>query len=178
VSAAHQRRWGWHALGSEQAALIVADAQLQPGELVLDIGAGHGALTAHLVEAGATVIAVELHPGRANYLRHRFADAPVTVVQCDAGRLRLPRRQFRVVASPPYAVTSPLLRGLLGPHSRMVAANLVLQRAVVRRYVEGGAPGEDRWRRTWTLTRGRLLPRSAFQPPPRVDSAVLVARRR
>lgn len=178
MSAAHQRRWGWHALVNEEAARLVADAQLHPGELVLDIGAGYGALTALLVDAGATVIAVELHPGRASYLRHRFAAAPVTVVQCDAVDLRLPSRQFRVVASPPYALSSVLLKRLLGPRSRMVAADLVLQRAVVRRYVEGGAPGEGRWRRTWTVTQGRLLPRSAFKPPPRVDSAVLVARRR
>ncbi len=42
----------------------MADAVVRPGELVLDTGAGRGALTAGLVERGARVVAVELHPAR------------------------------------------------------------------------------------------------------------------
>jgi 23S rRNA (adenine-N6)-dimethyltransferase len=49
----------------------------------------------------------------------------------------LPHRPFRVVASPPYAISSALLSMLLAPRSRLVAADLVLQRAVVRRYTQG-----------------------------------------
>jgi 23S rRNA (adenine-N6)-dimethyltransferase len=51
------RAWGWHWLADEWAARIVADAAVRPGELVLDIGAGEGALTGYLVRAGARVIA-------------------------------------------------------------------------------------------------------------------------
>lgn len=156
----------------------MADARIRPGDRVLDIGAGLGALTGRLVQAGARVIAVELHPGRAQALRLRFADAPVTVVECDAAVLRLPGRPFKVVSNPPFAVSSALLRNLLSPHSRLVAADLVLQRAVVRRYVDGRPAGAGRWRRSWVLSTGQLLPRNAFQPPSRVDSAVLVIRRR
>jgi 23S rRNA (adenine-N6)-dimethyltransferase len=130
------------------------------------------------VAAGARVTAVELHPRRAQLLRQRFGAAPVTVVECDAVKLRLPTRRFRVVASPPYALSSALLGNLLGPRSQMFAADLVLQRAVVQRYVEGRAAGAGRWQGTWRLTTGQLLPRSAFRPPPHVDSAVLVIRRR
>jgi 23S rRNA (adenine-N6)-dimethyltransferase len=140
---------------------------------VLDVGAGTGALTAPLVAAGARVLAVELHPGRAARLRHRFAGAAVTVVEADARDLRLPARPFRVVANPPYAISSVLLALLLAPRSRLVAADLVLQRAVVRRYAEGG-----RRARAWHAGIGLTLPRRAFRPPPRVDSAVLELRRR
>jgi 23S rRNA (adenine-N6)-dimethyltransferase len=135
-------------------------------------------LTRHLIAAGARVIAVELHPQRVCHLRRRFAGAAVTVVAGDATTLRLPRQPFRVVASPPYSIASPLLRHLLAPGSRLVAADLVLQKAVVRRWVEAGAPGTNRWLRRWTLCAGRSLPRRAFQPPPHVDSAVLVIRHR
>jgi hypothetical protein len=60
-------------------------------------------------------------------------------VQADALSIRLPRHPFRVVASPPYAIASPLLRLLLAPSSQLIAADLVLQRAVVRRYGSGQA---------------------------------------
>jgi 23S rRNA (adenine-N6)-dimethyltransferase len=170
--------WGWHRLSDSWAARIVSLADVQPGELVLDIGAGDGALTAHLTTVGAHVIAFELHPGRCQALRDRFVDRPVTVVNVDAARLRLPKRSFRVVASPPYAVSSALLRQLLSRGSRMESADLVLQRAVAQRFVDGRVRGANRWGREFVLHRGLIVPRSAFRPSPRVDSMLLVIRRR
>ena len=130
-------------------------------------------LSAQLVSAGARVIAIELHPARVAVLRSRFADAPVRVVRADAAELRLPRRPFRVVASPPYGVSTALLWRL--STSSMYAADLVLQRAFVARMLAAGWPGR---RSGFVLRRGLLVPRRAFRPPPRVDSAVLVVRRR
>ena len=173
-----RRAWGWHPLVDEWAGRIVADADLRPGELVVDIGAGPGALTRHLVEAGARVLAVELHQGRARQLRERFAEAPVTVIHSDALSLRLPHRPFRVVASPPYGISSALLGVLLGSRSRLVAADLVLQRAVVRRHVDQWRASAGQPHRRWDARAGRALPRHAFRPAPQVDSAILVIRRR
>jgi 23S rRNA (adenine-N6)-dimethyltransferase len=92
-------------------------------------------------------------------------------VEADAATLRLPRRPFRVVASPPYGITAGLLDLLLAPGSRLVAADLVLQRAAVRKYAARRVRGGR-------MTEGLVVPRRAFTPPPRVDSAVLVVRRR
>jgi len=138
---------------------------------VLDVGAGEGALTAHLLRAGARVVAVELNAGRVRVLRQRFPGA--TVVHADAAELRLPGRPFRVVASPPFSITAELLRLLLARDSKLTAADLVLQRAVVRKYVSGGSPV-----RGFIPAAGLALPRHAFQPHPRVDCAVLTLRRR
>jgi 23S rRNA (adenine-N6)-dimethyltransferase len=171
ASGRSRRAWGWHRLADEWAARVVAAGGVRPGELVLDIGAGTGALTGPLVRAGARVVAVELHPGRAALLRQRFPQ--ITVVQADAVNLRLPGRPFRVVANPPYGITSDLLDLLLAAGTRLVAADLVLQRAVVRRYAD-----HRRAARAHRMSTGLVLPRHAFSPPPHVDSAVLVVRRR
>jgi len=170
-------RWGAHLLRPDWAERLVVDAGVRRGDLVVDVGAGLGALTAPLVDRGAHVVAVELHPGRAQSLRDRFGRA-VTVVQVDARDLRLPRRPFTVVANPPFAVSSPLLRRLLHPGNALVAAHLVLQEPVVRRWRTTEAPGFGRWSRAFAVTSGRRLPRAAFHPPPRVDARVLVVRRR
>jgi 23S rRNA (adenine-N6)-dimethyltransferase len=169
------RRWGWHRLTEHWAARIVAAAGVRPGELVLDIGAGEGALTQQLVVAGARVTALELHPGRAARLRARFRDDPVRVVQADVAELHLPRRPFRVIANPPYGLSVAILRQLLARGSLLYAADLALQRPYVSQVVGGRIPGSAR---RYVLSRGLAIPRAAFRPPPRVDSAILVVRRR
>lgn len=172
-----RRAWGWHPLTAEWAARIVAEAGIRPAELVFDLGAGDGALTTPLIAAGARVVAVELHPRRARGLRERFHADPVTVVEADASTLRLPRRPFRVVASPPYVITSELLRLLLSRGSPLATADLVLQRAAVRRLVDR-QPAGSRRSFPWVMRMGLSVPRTAFRPAPQVDSAVLVVRRR
>jgi 23S rRNA (adenine-N6)-dimethyltransferase len=175
---AEQARWGWHQLAEPWATQIVADAGIRPGHLVLDIGAGTGALTRPLVACGARVIAIELHPRRAGELRRRFAGRDVTVVVTDAGDLRLPRRPFRVVANPPFAVTTAILRRLVAPGSRLVRADLVVPWHVAQRWTTGLAPGGGRWRHHFTTELGRPLPRAALAPPPPSGVAILVIARR
>ncbi len=171
-------RWGWHRLADDQARRLVVTAGVIPGDLVLDVGAGDGAITAPLVSAGAKVVAVELHPRRVALLRARFTDEPVTVVQADAADLRLPRRPFKVVANPPFALTTALLRRLLSPGSRLLSAHLVVPVPVARRWAAGRAPGAGRWRQEFDLRVGPHLPPRAFQPPIKAPVAVLTVRRR
>jgi 23S rRNA (adenine-N6)-dimethyltransferase len=178
VRASEARRWGWHRLTDDWATRIVADAHIARGDLVLDIGAGTGAITARLVDAGARVIAVELHPRRAAELRQRFDGAPVTIVRADAADLRLPRRPFHVVANPPFSITTALLRRVLAPGSRLLTAALVVPVPVARRWEAGRAPGAGRWLQTFDASMGSWVPRSAFVPPPPAGAATLVLRRR
>lgn len=119
-----RRPWGWHRLDPYWAEQIVATAAIRPGELVVDLGAGTGALTVPLVQAGARVIAVELHPGRARQARASHLTAADLVLQravigrvVDYGRkdlrrfqasrgLPLPRKAF----IPPPPVDSAVLQ--------------------------------------------------------------------
>jgi 23S rRNA (adenine-N6)-dimethyltransferase len=170
--------WGWHRLNRSWADGLVVDARVQPGDLVLDVGAGDGVLVDALLAAGAKVIAIELHPDRVAHLRERYDNRPVTVVRADARDLRTPRRPYRVVANPPFAILKPLLARLLAPGSRLTEAVLVVPRHVARQWSGPDAPAYSRWSKEFTLVRGRSIPAHAFSPPPPKGAVTLVIRRR
>ena len=169
--------WGWHQLDPDWADRLVDLAEIRRGDLVVDVGAGHGAVTKPLLARGARVIAVELHPARARFLRETFGTS-VRVVCEDARDLRLPTRPFAVVASVPYAATTPLLRRLTQPGSRLTAAHIVVQAQAAERWSSPRAPAAARWQRLFTASVGPMIPRRAFTPAPRVQSRVLILRRR
>jgi 23S rRNA (adenine-N6)-dimethyltransferase len=174
--AGSRRQWGWHRLDPRWAERFVAASGIRRGDLVLDIGAGDGALTRPLVRLGASVIAVERHPQRASSLRAEFGRT-VVVVAADAADLRLPRRPFHVVANPPFAATSAVLRRLLHPGSRLMTAHLVLDERAIGRWVGGDAPAARRWQAQFEIVVGERLPRRAFDPPPEARCRVLTLRR-
>jgi 23S rRNA (adenine-N6)-dimethyltransferase len=149
----------------------VAGAGVAETDLALDLGSGTGALTRPLAERGARVIAVELHPGRAARLGEAVRRYPaVTVVVEDVLDVPLPRRPFRVVSNPPYAICAQLVRRLTHRRSSMVRADLVVPRWMARRYAALPPRG-------FHAEVGRHVPARAFVPAPRADSAVLVLRR-
>jgi 23S rRNA (adenine-N6)-dimethyltransferase len=178
VAAPVGARWGWHRLTNQAARHLVARAAVAPGRLVLDIGAGEGAITAALVERGARVVAVELHPDRAAFLRRRFEGQSVVVVQADCRDLRLPRRPFDVVANPPFGGLSQVLRRLLAPGSRLDHAVLAVPLWVAQRWSFEQVRGSTRWRGAYSLSVGPRLPRQAFVPKSPQDIALLEIRRR
>jgi 23S rRNA (adenine-N6)-dimethyltransferase len=169
--------WGWHQLDAQWSQRLVDGSGVGAGDWVIDVGAGHGALTAPLLARGAHVIAVEQHPVRAQRLRDRFG-RDVVVVQADARELRLPRRPFHVVANPPFAITTELLKLLLQRGSRLQSAHLVVPRAAAQRWSGPGAPAAARWSKDFQAQLGARVPRHAFRPPPSADARVLVLARR
>lgn len=190
------RRRGFHQLAEPYARRLVASAGVGRGDLVLDVGAGTGVLTALLAATGAHVVAIELHPDRLAALRERFdvdstrhrerfdvestprGRGSVRVVKADATDLRLPRRPFVVVANPPWTTTTALLRRLTQPGSRLVHAHLVVPRHSAERWAAPTAPGAGRWQRAFDVRIGPALPRDAFRPPPPQAATLLTLRRR
>ncbi len=159
-----------------EAARLVALAQLERDHLAVDLGAGHGALTASLVAAAGRVIAVELDPALARGLRVRFADdAHVQVVEADLLAVALPREPFTVVANLPYSVGTKAVRRLLVDGHGLRAAVLVLQLETARRIA--GVPRSGRFAATWapwyTVEVVATLPATAFRPVPTVNAGVL-----
>jgi 23S rRNA (adenine-N6)-dimethyltransferase len=163
---------GAHFLHNRPAFDLVRLARPGPGDLVLDLGAGLGALTGPLAATGARVVAVEINKGYAQRLRDRFASEPnVTVVTGDLLSVALPRREFRVVANIPFATTAGLLRRLLDPPgTRLASAHLVVEWGAARRLVAHPDPW---WAARFSLRRVRRLDRHSFSPPPAVDAEVL-----
>ena len=122
------------------AAAIVAGADLDASELVVDIGAGTGRLTAELARVARRVVAIELDPQLAAGLRGRWSN--VSVVEGDARTVALPDEPFRVVANIPFAHTSDLLHRLLDdPRLPLLRADLIVEWGVaVKRGLPARAP--------------------------------------
>ena len=173
---------GQHLLRSPLADELAAAAGIAGGDLVVEIGAGTGRLTAPLAERAGHVIAIEVDPRLARLLRRRFrGDGRVTVVEVDGLAAALPACPFRVVANLPFAITTPMLRRLLDdPGMPLLAADLVVQLgfAVKRCSPRPCTLLSAGWLPWWQLAVERVLPPGSFQPPPSVESAILSARRR
>ncbi len=155
---------------------------MQPGTLVLDLGAGGGALTRALANARARVRAVELDPAAVRQLRARFADDPrVEVVEADATVLHLPDEPFAVVANLPFAAGTAILRRLLGdPRTPLTQLDAIVEwgLATKRTAVWPSTLLGCTWGAWYELRLVRRVPRACFTPPPSVDAAVLCATRR
>jgi 23S rRNA (adenine-N6)-dimethyltransferase len=164
------------------AAALVRDAGVGPEDLVVEIGAGSGRLTAPLAERAAEVLAIELDPVWAGRLRERFRGfGHVVVLEADAASVALPRRPFRVVSNLPFHRTGELLRHLLDdPSVPLVQADVIVEWgvAVKRSACWPSTMRSVLWGTRFELAVVRRLPPRCFEPAPQVEAAVLRAVRR
>ena len=181
-NAAHRRRpeLSQHFLRDPRLARsIVAELRAPFGSLVLDAGAGRGALTEALAEAGFRVIAVEKDVRLFQSLRSRFIGR--TNVEChhaDVLACGWPPAPHAVVSNVPYAITAAFVRRILA--SAATDAVLILQREAARKFA--GAPRESvfslLYKPWFEIAMVRDLRRADFDPPPSVESVVLRVHRR
>jgi len=178
-----KKRLGQHFLPHSSILERIVDAlDPKPGDAVLEIGPGRGALTAVLLARGARLSAIEKDPDLIASLRERFP--ALTLVEADALEVRWreaaglgPADPFLVVGNIPYNVTSPLLDKALEP-PRPARIVYLVQREVADRL--GAAPGSTEYgaltvgvRAAATVQRLFTVPAGAFVPRPRVDSALI-----
>jgi 16S rRNA (adenine1518-N6/adenine1519-N6)-dimethyltransferase len=169
----------------EQIARLIHPA---PGEVVVELGAGLGHLTAELVNHGARVLAVERDRDLAPVLREELATQhpDLTVVEANAVTFDLAAlsreagSRVVVCGNLPYHLGSPILFHVLDNWRAVKRLVVLLQREVVERIV--AAPDTENYGLLSVLLQhvadvrlGMRVGAGAFVPPPAVDSAVLVA---
>ena len=165
---------------------IVAAAELQPGDRVVEIGPGLGVLTRRLLAAGTSVLAVELDPRLAEYLRRElYGVEGFELIEADAlglhPREMFPGEPFKVVANIPYHITSPLLHAFLDGERPPRLMVVLVQLEVAERVA--APPGHMSYLSVFVQNVASAevvarVPAASFEPAPAVDSAILRLRAR
>ncbi len=180
-----RKRFGQHFLhDSTVVERIVRAIGPKPGDSVVEIGPGEGALTGALLERCDRLDVVELDRDLAAGLRSRYARDPrIAIHEGDAltfdfRSLAPAERSLRIVGNLPYNISTPLLFHLLDQAPAIDDMHFMLQREVVDRIV--AAPGGADYGRLTVMVAlacesEKLFDVSAgaFRPPPRVTSAVV-----
>ncbi len=175
-----QKRWGQNFLHSQPVLQEITAAVGRPTRVV-EIGAGLGALTTWLLELGVLVEAIERDRDLCHVLRTEFDEHPrLTLHEADAVQFDYGvfGGQPTVVGNLPYHLTGPLLFALLRHHDVTGPWIVMVQREVADRI--RAQPGSRRYggisvglQRLRDVRLVRTVPRGAFVPAPRVDSAVI-----
>ena len=152
-------------------------------ETVIEIGPGQGAITRVLAVRAAQVIAIELDPALAEFLRAELPGERVRVVQSDvlafdfAQAAAQAGKRLVVAGNLPYYITSPILLKLAENHASLDRAVLMVQREVADRIVARPGSRDYSVLSVTVQMYGPVeplftLPPTAFSPPPDVHSTV------
>jgi 16S rRNA (adenine1518-N6/adenine1519-N6)-dimethyltransferase len=150
------------------------------GELLIEIGPGHGAITTPLLDSGAELMVVEIDRDLAMALQQRYSQQPLLTIrqadalQTDFGELA-GGRPYRLVGNLPYNISTPLVFHVLGLAQPPLDMHFMLQKEVVERLA--AAPGGKDYGRLGVMCQNRCevtplftIGPDAFEPAPRVES--------
>lgn len=179
-----RKRFGQHFLADEGViGDIVRAIQPRPGDALVEIGPGLGAMTQPLLERAGALTVIELDRDLAARLRASGRPG-LSVIEADvlnvdfAALAAQAGRPLRVVGNLPYNISSPILFHLLPVAHAVRDQHFMLQKEVVDRMA--AAPGGKDYGRLSVMLQWRYaieavldVPPQAFEPPPRVDSAVV-----
>jgi 16S rRNA (adenine1518-N6/adenine1519-N6)-dimethyltransferase len=173
-----RKRFGQHFLTDTGVIdAIVAAIDPRPGDALIEIGPGLGALTQPLVERCGHMTVIELDRDlAARWRKHASLD----VIEADVLTVDFASRgdKLRIAGNLPYNISTPILFHLLDTAAQVQDQHFMLQKEVVERMA--AAPGGKDYGRLSVLLQWRYhieplfdVPPEAFEPPPRVDSAVV-----
>lgn len=168
---------------------IIASIAVTPGQHIVEIGPGKGALTEHLLNAAGKLDVIELDRDLIPVLQARFAaDEKFTIHNADALQFDYSslqdsrqnnRKKFRLVGNLPYNISTPLIFHLLENVSIIQDMHFMLQKEVVERLT--AVPGTKLYGRLSILVQYLchaeqlfIVPPDAFNPVPKVDSAIVL----
>jgi len=160
-------------------AAIVAAIRPAAGECLVEIGPGLGALTRPLLAAAGQMHAIEIDRDLAQSLRHEFG-ARLNLHENDVLRFDFAAlgNRLRIIGNLPYNISTPLLFHLTDYVERILDIHVMLQKEVVERMV--AAPGDSNYGRLSVMLQYRFdmeklldVPATAFEPAPKVESAVV-----
>ncbi len=164
---------------------IVRAIAPRPGDRLIEIGPGQGALTAPLIEAAGALEVIELDRDLIPGLRVQFFDYPQFVIhEGDALKFDFQAlaaqdgRPLRVAGNLPYNISTPIIFHLLAARGAIADMHFMLQKEVVERLA--AEPGGPDWGRLSVMTQYYcqveslfVVPPEAFVPRPKVDSAIV-----
>lgn len=185
-----KKSWGQNFLGSDHHLGAIADAcALEPGDTVVELGAGLGHLTRKLAATGARVVAVERDRDLVPILRDELAGLPVEVIEANAATIDLAPirarsdRDLVVVGNLPYHLSTEILFHVEAQRSLVQRMVFLLQKEVTDRIA--ASPGGKEYGVLSVLLQLHAdvdvphhVPSGAFTPPPEVESAVVRLERR
>lgn len=163
---------------------IIEESNIQPDDMVLEIGPGKGDLTAKLAYTGAVVLALEFDRDLLADLEKRFANyRNVKVVHGDIRKFNyssLPDN-YKIVANIPYYLTSYLIKAISETENPPKTATLLVQKEVAERIC--AKPGQMSILSVtaqfyFECGLGVVVPAKHFDPPPKVDSQVVLLKKR
>lgn len=167
---------------------ILATAAVAPGDIVLEVGPGPGALTQALLEAGAHVIAVEMDAVLAKALeRFRGPTHSLEIITSDILKVSLDEivgpklvtgKKAKVIANLPYHVTTPIITRMVPRNDLFQSITVMVQKEVADRMT---SPCGNRVYGSLTVflefystpTYAFTVGKNCFLPPPKIDSAVV-----
>jgi 16S rRNA (adenine1518-N6/adenine1519-N6)-dimethyltransferase len=177
-----RKRFGQHFLADAGVVDAIVDAiDPLPGQSIVEIGPGLGAMTMPLLERCRHLTVIELDRDLAARLRRQTG---LTVIEADvldvdfAALAAQAGQRLRVVGNLPYNISTPILFHLFDAAAQVADQHFMLQKEVVRRMA--ASPGGKDYGRLSVMLQWRYaieslldVPPDAFEPPPRVDSAVV-----